>query len=62
MEIESQPAELDNLHRKMLQLSIEKQALTREDDAASKERLEKIGKELSEMQTKYDALNLEWHN
>ena len=62
MEIESQPAELDNLHRKMLQLSIEKQALTREDDAAPKERLEKIGKELSEMQTKYDALNLEWQN
>ena len=62
MEIESQPAELDNLHRKMLQLSIEKQALTREDDTASKERLEKIGKELSDMQSKYDALNLEWQN
>ena len=62
MEIESQPAELDNLHRKMLQLSIEKQALTREDDTASKERLDKIGKELSEMQSKYDALNLEWQN
>ncbi len=62
MEIESQPAELDTLHRKMLQLSIEKQALTREDDEGSKERLEKIGKELAEMQAKYDALSLEWQN
>ena len=62
MEIESQPAELDNLNRKMLQLSIEKQALSREDDEASKERLGKINAELGEMQTKYDALHLEWQN
>ncbi len=62
MEIESQPAELDNLHRKMLQLSIEKQALSREDDTGSKERLEKINTELGEMQSKYDALHLEWQN
>lgn len=62
MEIESQPAELDNLHRKMLQLSIEKQALSREEDSGSKERLEKINTELGEMQTKYDALHLEWQN
>ena len=62
MEIESQPAELDNLHRKMLQLSIEKQALSREDDPGSKERMEKLTAELGEMQTKYDALHLEWQN
>ncbi len=62
MEIESQPAELDSLHRKMLQLSIEKQALTRENDESSKERLDKINSELAEMQTRYDALNLEWQN
>ena len=62
MEIESQPAELDNLHRKMLQLSIEKQALSREEDSGSKERLGKIATELGEMQTKYDALHLEWQN
>ena len=62
MEIESQPAELDNLHRKMLQLSIEKQALSREEDNGSKERLEKINEELAEMQTRYDALHLEWQN
>ena len=62
MEIESQPAELDNLHRKMLQLSIEKQALSREDDQGSKDRLEKINSELGEMQSRYDALHLEWQN
>ena len=62
MEIESQPAELDNLHRKMLQLSIEKQALSRENDHGSKERLEKLNAELAEMQSKYDALHLEWQN
>lgn len=62
MEIESQPAELDNLHRKMLQLSIEKQALSREEDSSSKDRLEKINSELAEMQSRYDALHLEWQN
>ncbi|MBO8437111.1 MAG: ATP-dependent chaperone ClpB [Spirochaetes bacterium] len=62
MEIESQPAELDNLHRKMLQLSIEKQALSRESDQGSKDRLEKLNSELAEMQSKYDALHLEWQN
>ena len=62
MEIESQPAELDSLHRRMLQLSIEKQALSREEDQGSKERLERIGAELGEMQAKYDALHLEWQN
>ena len=62
MEIESQPAELDNLHRKMLQLSIEKQALSREEDQGSKDRLEKINEELGEMQSRYDALHLEWQN
>ena len=62
MEIESQPAELDNLHRKMLQLSIEKQALSREEDSGSKDRLGKINSELAEMQSRYDALHLEWQN
>ena len=46
----------------MLQLSIEKQALSREDDASSKERLQKIEAELAEMQSSYDALHLEWQN
>lgn len=62
MEIESQPEALDKLQRKILQLQIEKQALSRENDDASKERLEKLNVELGEDETKYDALHLEWQN
>lgn len=62
MEIESQPTELDKIERKMLQLSIEKQALTREEDDSSKQRLEKVNQELSELKEKYDALHLQWVN
>ena len=62
MEIESQPEALDKLQRKILQLQIEKQALSRENDEASKDRLEKLNAELGEDQSKYDALHLEWQN
>lgn len=62
MEIESQPESLDKLQRKILQMNIEKQALSREDDENSKERLEKLNVELGEAQSKYDALHLEWQN
>ena len=44
MEIESQPTELDQVERKILQLQIEKQSLSKETDEASKERLEKLEK------------------
>ncbi|MDC7127108.1 MAG: ATP-dependent chaperone ClpB [Spirochaetales bacterium] len=62
MEIESQPTELDKIERKILQLNIEKQALSREDDEASNERLKNISKELSSLQTKRDAMHLQWTN
>ncbi len=62
MEIESQPVELDQVERKILQLQIEKQSLSKEDDPSSKERLEKLEKELSEMNTKRDAMKLRWQN
>ncbi len=62
MEIESQPEALDKLQRKILQLQIEKQALSRENDEASKDRLEKLNVELGEDQSRYDALHLEWQN
>ncbi len=62
MEIESQPEALDKLQRKILQLQIEKQALSRENDDASKDRLDKLNAELSEDQSRYDALHLEWQN
>lgn len=62
MEIESQPTELDQVERKILQLQIEKQSLSKEDDEASKERLVKLEKELSEMTGKRDAMKLQWQN
>ncbi len=62
MEIESEPTELDQLERKILQLQIEKQSLSKEDDAASKERLQKLEKELSEVSSERDAMKLKWQN
>jgi len=62
MEIESQPIELDQLERKMLQLNIEKQALSREEDKNSKERLTVLEKELAELKAKRDAMQLQWRN
>ncbi|MBP5329873.1 MAG: ATP-dependent chaperone ClpB [Spirochaetaceae bacterium] len=60
MEIESQPTELDQVERKILQLTIEKQALSKEEDDASKERLAKITSELEELSSKRDAMKLQW--
>lgn len=62
MEIESQPVELDQVERKILQLQIEKQSLSKETDPASKERLVKLEKELSELTQKRDAMKLQWQN
>ena len=62
MEIESQPVELDKIDRKMLQLSVEKSALSREKDEASKERLDKINAELADLQSRHDAMHLQWSN
>lgn len=62
IEIESQPTELDQLERKILQLNIEKQALSNEEDAASKDRLEKLKKELSEITEERNSMKLKWDN
>lgn len=62
IEIESQPTELDQLERKILQLNIEKQALSNEEDSASKDRLEKLEKELSEITEERNAMKLQWDN
>ena len=62
IEIESQPTELDQLERKILQLNIEKQALSNENDAASKDRLEKLEKELSEITEERNSMKLKWDN
>ena len=62
MEIESQPVELDQVERKILQLQIERQSLSKEDDQASIERLEKLDKELAELNQKQAAMKLQWQN
>ena len=62
MEIESQPVELDKLERKILQLAIEKQSLAKEDDEASRERLEKLEKDLAEVSSRRDVMKLQWEN
>ena len=62
MEIESQPTELDRLERRLLQLSIERQALAKEDDAASRARLTELEQELADMQGERDAMQLRWQN
>ncbi len=62
MEIESQPTELDQIQRKILQLNIEKQALSKEKDAGSRERLQKISQELGVLEEKRTAMQLQWQN
>ena len=62
MEIESQPVELDQVERKILQLQIERQSLSKENDRASLERLEKLDKELAELTQKQAAMKLQWKN
>lgn len=62
MEIESQPEELDKLTHKVLQLNIEKRALSKEDDENSKKRLEKIEEDLANFKNKMDAMSAQWQN
>jgi ATP-dependent Clp protease ATP-binding subunit ClpB len=62
MEIESQPTELDRAERRILQLTIEKQALSKEKDPASRERLATLDKELADLGAKRDAMKLQWQN
>ncbi len=62
MEIESQPVELDKIQRRILQLNIERQALSKEEDAASRERLKVLEKELADLQGRRDAMQLQWEN
>jgi ATP-dependent Clp protease ATP-binding subunit ClpB len=60
MELDSRPTELDKIERKLLQLSIEKQALSREEDPASKERLSKLEKEIADLTAARDAMRTRW--
>ncbi len=60
MEIDSLPAELDEISRKIMQLEIEKQALGKEEDAGSRNRLAHIDGELAELKSKNDAMRARW--
>jgi ATP-dependent Clp protease ATP-binding subunit ClpB len=60
MELDSRPTELDKLERKLLQLSIERQALQREEDEASRDRLGKLEKEIAELSAERDAMKARW--
>ncbi|WP_204486640.1 ATP-dependent chaperone ClpB [Caldicoprobacter guelmensis] len=59
-EIDSMPAELDVITRKVMQLEIEKEALKKEADEASKQRLESIMKQISELKEKSSAMVAQW--
>jgi ATP-dependent Clp protease ATP-binding subunit ClpB len=60
MEVDSKPEELDALDRQILQFQIESEALKKEDDAASKDRLEKLERELADLQQKSSELTAKW--
>lgn len=62
IEIESQPEELDKIERKLMQLKIEQQALSKEDDESSKARLEKINGEYADLKNTRDSMHLRWEN
>ena len=59
-EIDSMPAELDEATRRLMQLEIEREALKKETDAASRDRLGKIEKELADLKTDDRALQAQW--
>ncbi|HET6378245.1 MAG TPA: ATP-dependent chaperone ClpB [Methylocella sp.] len=61
MQVDSKPEELDELDRRIIQLKIEQEALKKETDPASKERLEKLSRELSELEEKSASLTARWH-
>ncbi|QPM91828.1 ATP-dependent chaperone ClpB [Pseudooceanicola algae] len=60
MEVDSKPEELDQLDRQILQMQIEAEALKKEDDAASQDRLERLEKELSDLMERSDSMTARW--
>jgi ATP-dependent Clp protease ATP-binding subunit ClpB len=59
-EIDSQPAELDAASRRLMRLEIEEAALAKEDDPASKARLDQLRKELADLRAETDAMRAQW--
>jgi len=62
MEVDSKPEELDALDRQILQMQIEAEALKKEDDSASKDRLERLEKELSDLQEQSAEMTAKWQS
>jgi ATP-dependent Clp protease ATP-binding subunit ClpB len=62
MEIDSRPVEIDELQRTVDRMRMEEMALAKEDDAASKERLERLRRELADRQEQLDALTARWES
>ena len=62
MEIDSMPVELDEIRRRILQLEIEREALKKETDEASKIRLENLEKELSNLKDEFHILKAQWED
>jgi ATP-dependent Clp protease ATP-binding subunit ClpB len=60
MQVDSKPEELDELDRRLIQLKIEREALRKEDDPASRERLTKLEQELAGLEEKSAALTTKW--
>jgi ATP-dependent Clp protease ATP-binding subunit ClpB len=61
MQVDSKPEELDELDRRLIQLKIEREALKREEDAASRDRLTKLEAEIAELDEKSTALTAQWN-
>ena len=59
-EIDSMPAELDETRRRIMQLEIEREALRKETDKASQERLRRLEKELADLRAESDAMTARW--
>ena len=59
-EIDSMPAELDELTRRVRRLEIEEAALAKEEDAASRQRLDEVRKELADLRAEADAMHAQW--
>lgn len=62
MEVDSKPSELDELDRKIMQLKIEREALSKETDEASRDRLKKLEKELAELSEKSAEFTTRWQS
>ena len=62
IEIDSVPEEIDEVERRIIQLQIEQQALEKEEDTASQQRLEKLTEELAELKERANALKAAWQN